>query len=251
LMQHSTGNWCVVHPDTPLASKSTIAYQEVTISLNTSLQQAPPPGTSLGSMRILTNTARQTDKITMVCGDGFVKVVPPPPPTEPPYKETVPGLNGIPIQEGENYGFSFWVITPDPSINVQPFLMFFGADGKPTNLLSTVLVAETVVNTTAWWKLEALGKAPDNARFLIPGFHLSGRTSNPSYTTTSPPIDIAGVMVYRYGNPEDDASQSPNRFLTLSGPAAGVGELIGADRVAPVFDGFVLGSVDSPSPPSS
>jgi hypothetical protein len=229
----STGNWGVVLDTTDAPGSGYLAKEAVTLATNTLAVQPPPPGIGRRSMRITSTKATATTDIGIACGNSYV-------PTGSTWKTVTPVTGGIPVETGQSYSFSVWINSAITPTAVQLSLLWFDANGVFLNSSSG---STSSVSTAATWQKFDLGTMftpPTNAVYVTPYILFDTRTDNAAYTTSSPPIDIAGAMVYAAETVGEAIGPAPNRYLTISdpgeplgGPLVFMGNLTGAATALP------------------
>jgi hypothetical protein len=223
----STGNWGVVLDSTDAPGSGYLPREKVTLATNTLSVQPPPTGIGRRSMRITTAKADATADIGIACGDSYVAV-------PGGFKEVYPSAGGIPVEQGQSYGFSVWINSAVIPTGVTLSLLWFKGDtllGASSAALDTV----TAANTWEEFNIPGLQVPPAGAEFVVPYILFDTRTDSAAYTATSPPIDLAGAMVYTSETIGEATGPPPNRYLTISDP----GESLGAQLV---FKGTLTGA---------
>ena len=223
------GNWGGAHPDFD-APGSPVAYTNVTVTKST---QAPPDGGGRGSLMVTTPKAMVGSDLAIACGANYV-YEPWPGTTDWHYREVLPVNGGIPVNDGVSYGFSVWIKPAVAPVSLQLSLLWF--DGH-NELLGTSPGVIEPANTTNWerFEIEGMYEPPEAAVYAVPYILFDTRTDHASYTTTAPPVYIAGAMVYSSPTLGEAIGPPPNQYLTVSDP----GEPLGGPLV---FKGILSGA---------
>jgi len=211
-----SGNWGVVLDSTDAPGSGYLAKELVTLTANTLITQPPPSGIGRRSLRITSTKATATTDIGVACGNSYIAV-------PGGFKTVTPVQGGIPVDPGMSYGFSVWINSAIIPTAVQLSLLWFDAKGV---FLSASLGSTTSVTTAATWQSFVLGTIsvpPAGAVYVTPYILFDTRTDNAAYTTSSPPIDIAGAMVYATETVGEAVGPAPNRYLTISDPGEPLG----------------------------
>lgn len=241
-----TGNWGAVTPGTPgLPGTGGLAAPVVQLSTNTLTTQPPPTGIGRRSMRITTLKAQATSKLRVCCGFSDI-------PVGSTWRSVPASEAGIPVDSGVSYGFSVWINSAVIPTAVQLSLLWF--TGKDV-YLSASSGSTTSVATAATWQEFNIGTMfapPAGAVYVVPFIYFDPRTDSAAFGPTySPPIDVAGAMVYASPTVGESAGPPPNRYLTVSdpgeplgGPLTFKGTLTGAATALPTVhatgDAYVL-----------
>ena len=222
-----TGNWGVVLDATDAPGSGYLPKERVTLSTNPLSVQPPPQGIGRRSMRITTAKSDATADIGIACGDSYV-VIP------GGFKEVPPSAGGVPVEQCQSYGFSVWIYSAVIPTGVILSLLWFKGD---TLLSESSAALDTVTAANTWeeFNIPGMQVPPDGAEFVVPYILFDTRTDSGAYPGTSPPIDLAGAMVYTSETIGQATGPAPNRYLTISDP----GEPIGAQLV---FKGTLTGA---------
>lgn len=230
------GNWGVVLDATDAPGSGYLAKEKVTLTTNLLTTQPPPIGIGRRSMRITTAKADATADIGLVVGNGYVQDWPGPTvPLNPSWKTVLPTAGGIPVEPTMSYGFSVWVNSAVIPTAVQVSLLWF--DGKDNYLAASSGPISSVTTANTWqeFSIGSMFAPPAGAVYVTPYILFDTRTDSGAFTMASPPIDIAGAMVYANQTIGEAIGPPPNRYLTVGDP----GEVLGPPLV---FKGTLTGA---------
>lgn len=226
----ATGNWGVVLDSTDAPGSGYLGKAAVTMVTAALSEMAPPSGIGRRVMKITTPKANATADIGIACGNSYVPTA-----DVGVFKEVTPIEGGIPVEESMSYSFSVWINSAVIPTNVQLALLWFDDAGTFLNASSGALTPVTPATTWQEFDIGTLYSPPAGAVYACPYILFDTRTDSGAYTTSSPPLYLAGAMVYAVPAIGEAIGPPPNQFLTVSDP----GEPLGG---ALVFKGTLSGT---------
>jgi hypothetical protein len=210
-----TGSWAGLHPDTnysAITPDQIAPSDKVSLVVNPAGSHALPDNSGRGSMEMTTPKDEETLPVIIACGNGITQ-------TE---RELIPLTTGIPVVSLRRYGFTIQIQAEIPR-PIQVGLMWFGPDGQPTSLLSSVTSIEDVPILDAWHEFTVRAEAPEGVAYLVPFVYFTERAAGVS-NTISPWVYLTGAMVYDLGDINQPvATVGPDRYLTVGDPAEKIG----------------------------
>jgi hypothetical protein len=223
-----TGNWGGSHP-TIDGPGLPVNYINVTVAKATGI--TPPEGVGRGVMSVTTPKVNVGDDLAISCGANYIH------PEGQPWTEVTPLEGGIPVEEGMSYGFSVYIKPAVAPVSPQLALLWFRAGGTAADLISYTAGIIDLAESTDWERFDigVMTAPPAGAVYVVPYILFDVRTDSGAYTTSAPPIYIAGAMVYGVPAIGEATGPPPNQFLTVSDP----GEPLGG---ALIFKGTLSGA---------
>jgi hypothetical protein len=223
------GNWGAAQTQVGLPGTGGLAAPGIQLSVNPLTTQPPPSGIGRRSMRVTSTKATATSDLRLACGFSDVQD------GSGSWRPVYPTEGGIPVETTQSYGFSVWINSAVIPTAVQLSLLWF--DGANTYLSGSSGSVSSVTTAATWqeFNIGTMFAPPAGAVYVVPYIYFDTRTDSGAYTTSSPPIDIAGAMVYSAVTVGEAIGPAPNRYLTISDP----GEPLGGPLV---FVGTLTGS---------
>jgi hypothetical protein len=225
------GNWGVVLDSTDAPGSGYLPKEAITLAPAALSSQTPPVGIGRRALSITTSAANAAADIGIACGDSYVSA----PPLYNTWKEVTPIRGGIPVDRLMSYGFSVWILSALLPTAVQISLLWFDGDEALLAASSAPITSVSLANNWQEFSIGTMFAPPEGAVYVCPYILFDTRTGSGAYPVTSPPLYIAGAMVYAQETIGEAIGPPPNRYLTIGDP----GEVLGSSLT---FKGTLTGA---------